>query len=115
MAGPESDSDMEHHHASVSCRGDQIRHALDRIGGLRSRHELGEGIDLMIHYQQRGAPRINVRKLEHRLLLQMMSFLSTCSLSVSWLGLLQGISQKTRPAMKIAWLMRFGRGDREAL
>ena len=69
MAGPECDNDMKHHHARVSCHGDQIRHARDRIGGLRSRHELGEGIDLIIHHQQRGAPRIDVRKLRHGFLL----------------------------------------------
>jgi hypothetical protein len=55
----------DHHHARVSCQGDQIRHARDHIGGLRNRHELGEGIDLIIHHQQRGAPGINVRKLRH--------------------------------------------------
>ncbi len=48
MAGPECDNDMKHHHACVSCHGDQIRHARDRIGGLRRRHELGEGIDLIM-------------------------------------------------------------------
>src|ERR1700720_874468 len=45
------------------------RDARDRIGGLRSRHEPGEGIDLIIHHQQRGAPRIDVRKLRHGFLL----------------------------------------------
>jgi hypothetical protein len=68
MAGPECDNDMNHHHARVSCHGDQIRHARDRIGGLRSRHEFGEG-DLIIHHQQRGAPGIDVRKLRHAFLL----------------------------------------------
>ena len=72
MTGPECDNDMNHHHARVSCRGDQIRHARDRIGGLRSRHELGEGIDLIIHHQQRGAPGIDVRKLRHGISLQAM-------------------------------------------
>jgi hypothetical protein len=71
----------------------------DRIGGLRSRHEPGKGIDLIIHHQQRGAPGINVRKLRHAFLLaDVMSFLTTCSPSISKLGLLQGVSQ------------RFGRG-----
>jgi hypothetical protein len=69
MTGPECDNDMDHRHARVSCRGDQIRHARDRIGGLRSGHEPGEGIDLIIHHQQRGAPGINVRKLRHGFLL----------------------------------------------
>jgi cytochrome d ubiquinol oxidase subunit I len=58
-SGPECDNDMDHHHARVSCQGDQIRDARDRIGGLRSRHEPGEGIDLIIHHQQRGAPGSN--------------------------------------------------------
>jgi hypothetical protein len=69
MTGPECDNDMNHHHARVSCHGDQISHARDRIGGLRGRHESGERIDLIIHHQQRGAPRIDVRKLRHGLLL----------------------------------------------
>jgi hypothetical protein len=55
----------------VSCGGDQFAHARDRIGGLRSCHELGEGIDLIIHHQQRGAPGINARKLRHAFSLQM--------------------------------------------
>jgi len=76
MAGPECDNDMDHHHARVSCRGDQFGHARDRIGGLRSCHELGEGIDLIIHHQQCGAPGINVRKLGREFLLaDVMSFL----------------------------------------
>jgi hypothetical protein len=70
MAGPECYNDMGQHHARVSCHGDQIGHARDRIGGLRSRHELGESIDLIIHHQQRGAPRIDVRKLRHGFSLQ---------------------------------------------
>jgi hypothetical protein len=111
MAEPKSDNDMKHHHARVSCHGDQVRHARDRIGGLRSRHELGEGIDLIIHHQQRGAPRIDVRKLGHGFLLQMMSFLSTCSLSVSWPGLLQGVSRRledrvVQEILTIGWLRR---------
>jgi len=65
MAGPECDNDVDHHHARVSCRGDQFWHARDRIGGLRSCHEPGERIDLVIHHQQRGAPGIDVRKLRH--------------------------------------------------
>ena len=69
MTGPECDNDMNHHRARVSCHGDQIRHARDRIGGLRSRHKPGKGIDLIIHHQQRGAPGINVRKPRHGFLL----------------------------------------------
>ena len=90
VAGPECDNDMDHHHARVSCHGDQLRHARDRIGGLRSRHEPGEGIDLIIHHQQRGAPRIDVRKLRHGFLLANDQFSYdvplTCSLSISRLG-----------------------------
>jgi hypothetical protein len=56
MARPECDNDMNHHHARVSCQDDQIRHARDRIGGLRSRQVPVEGIDLIIHHQQYGAP-----------------------------------------------------------
>src|ERR1700733_4057681 len=67
--GAVANGDMDHHHARVSCHRDQIGHARDRIGGLRSRHEPGEGIDLIIHHQQRGAPRIDVRKLRHGSLL----------------------------------------------
>jgi hypothetical protein len=68
VAGPECDNDMDHHYARVSCHGDQLRHARDRIGGLLSRHEPGEGIDLIIHHQQRRAPGIDVRKLRHEFL-----------------------------------------------
>src|SRR5712672_1184029 len=101
MAGPECDNDMKYHHARVSCHGDQIRHPRDRIGGLRSRHELGEDIDLVVHHQQRGAPRIDVRKLSHAFLLADGGFSYdlplTCSLSISGLGLLQGVSQRLGP------------------
>jgi hypothetical protein len=38
---------MDHHHARAPRQGDQVKHARDRIGGLRSRHEPGEGIDLI--------------------------------------------------------------------
>jgi hypothetical protein len=69
MAGPECDNDMDHHHARAPRDGDQVRHARDRIGGLRRRHEPGEGIDLIVHHQQRGAPRIDGRKLRHGSLL----------------------------------------------
>jgi hypothetical protein len=72
MTGPECNNDMDHHHACVSRRGNQMWHARDRIGGLRSRHEPGEGIDLIIHHQQRGAPGIDVRKLRHEFSLQAM-------------------------------------------
>jgi hypothetical protein len=51
MTGPECDNDMNHHHARVSCQGDQSRHARDRIGGLRSRSEPGKNIDLIIHHR----------------------------------------------------------------
>jgi hypothetical protein len=37
--------------------------------GLRSRHEPGEGIDLIIHHQQCGASWIDARKLRHGFLL----------------------------------------------
>jgi hypothetical protein len=37
----------------VSCHGDQIRHARDRIGGLRNRHELGEGTALSLSLKLR--------------------------------------------------------------
>jgi hypothetical protein len=60
---------MNHHHARVSCQGDQSRHTRDRICGLRGRREPGKGVDLIIHHQQRGAPGINVRKLRHGFLL----------------------------------------------
>jgi hypothetical protein len=59
MIGPEGDNDVNHHHARVSRHGDQVWHACERIGGLRSRHKPGEGIDLIVHHQQRGAPRID--------------------------------------------------------
>jgi hypothetical protein len=69
---------MNHHHARVSRHGDQTRHARDRTGGLRNRHEPGEGIDLIIHHQQRGAPGIDVRKLRHGFLLADDEFLTMC-------------------------------------
>jgi hypothetical protein len=98
MTGPECDNDMNHHHARVSCHGDQIRHARDRIGGLRSRHELGKGIDLIIHHQQCGAPRIDVRKLRppkidarklrHGFLLAGEAMLTTIPYNSSWASVL---------------------------
>jgi hypothetical protein len=64
MTGPECDNDMDYHHAGFSCVA--IRSGTrDRIGGLRCRHEPGEGIDLIIHHKQRGAPGIDVRKFRH--------------------------------------------------
>jgi hypothetical protein len=84
MTGPECDNDMNHHHARASCHADQIRHARDRIGGLRSRHEPGKGIDLIIHHQQRGTPGIDVRKLRHGFLLAGDAMLTATPYKFSW-------------------------------
>jgi hypothetical protein len=84
MAGPECDNDMDHHHARVSCRGDQIGHTRNHIGGLLSRHEPGEGIDLIIHHQQCGAPGIDVRKLRHGFLLAGDAMLTAEPYKSSW-------------------------------
>jgi hypothetical protein len=84
IAGPECDSDMNHHHARVSCCGDQIGHARDRIGGLCSRHELGKDIDLIIHHQQCGIPWIDGRKLRHAFLLAGDAMLTAIPYKSSW-------------------------------
>jgi hypothetical protein len=101
MTGPERDDDMEHHHAHFSRGGDQLRHARDRIGGLRSRHELVEDIDLIIHHQQRVASRIDVRKLRHGFLRADDEFSydvsRACSLSISG-GSLCPTPFESRPA-----------------
>src|SRR5258707_11018395 len=64
---------MRQRHESPSCprlapwRSDQARARSHRR--MRSRHESRQGIDLIIHHQQRGAPGINVRKIRHGFLL----------------------------------------------